>query len=240
MKLDDLAVKLEAYGLHLRGVLTVPAEELKSLRFEVDSDITIALVGNIGSSYWPVFSQSCEYRDEKPDPLDRWSRRVAEQVAKAIGASAIYPFEGPPYYPFLQWAKRAEPLSQSPMGLMIHPKYGLWHSYRFGLLLSEAQADTASVSVESPCLNCDGQPCLHRCPVDAFSNGSYDVDSCAAYLRQTSDARCHQEGCLARNACPMGEAYRYESAQHTFHLRAFLDSPLPGGVTPSPSGRRRG
>ena len=232
MNLSGLAAKLETFGLHLRGVTGLSREELKSFQIDVGTDVSIALVGNIGSSYWPVFSQSSEYRDGKPDPLDRWSRRVAEQVAKAIGASAIYPFEGPPYYPFLQWAKRAEPLSHSPMGLMIHSNYGLWHSYRFGLLLSEAKApDTPGISVESPCLNCDGQPCLHRCPVDAFSNGGYDVDSCAAYLRQTSDARCHQEGCLARLACPVGDAYRYDTAQHTFHLRAFLGTRL--SLTPA-------
>ncbi len=210
MKLTSLAAKLETFGLHLRGVTGLSREELKSFQIDLGSDVSIALVGNIGSSYWPVFSQSCEYRDGKPDPLDRWSRRVAEPVAKAIGARAIYPFEGPPYYPFLQWAKRAEPLSQSPMGLMIHPNYGLWHSYRFGLLLSEAKApDMPGISVESPCLNCDGQPCLHSCPVNAFSTEGYDVDSCAAYLKETPRARCHQEGCLARLACPVGEAYRY-------------------------------
>jgi len=224
MKLDDLAVNLGAYGLHLRGVLNLSREELKSLQIDVDGVVSIALVGNIGSSYWSEFSQSDEYQDGKPDPLDRWSRRIAEQVAETFGARPVYPFEGPPYHPFLQWAKRAEALNQSPMGLMIHPDYGLWHSYRFGLLFSSMQQpDSPAISVESPCLNCDGQPCLHRCPVDAFSNGGYDVDSCAAYLRQTSDARCHQEGCLARLACPVGDAYRYENAQHTFHLRAFLD-----------------
>jgi len=239
MNLTGLAAKLENFGLHLRGVTGLSREELKSFQIDVGSDVSIALVGNIGSSYWPVFSQSCEYRDGKPDPLDRWSRRVAEQVAKAIGASAIYPFEGPPYYPFLQWAKRAEPLSQSPMGLMIHPNYGLWHAYRFGLLLSEAKApDTPGISVESPCLSCDGQPCLHSCPVDAFSNGGYDVDSCAAYLKQEPQALCHQQGCLARLACPVGEAYRYEPAQHTFHLRAFLGTRL--SLTPALSQGERG
>ncbi|TDJ25485.1 MAG: hypothetical protein E2O60_01955, partial [Gammaproteobacteria bacterium] len=99
MNLSGLAAKLETFGLHLRGVTGLSREELKSFQIDVGTDVSIALVGNIGSSYWPVFSQSSEYRDGKPDPLDRWSRRVAEKVAKAIGASAIYPFEGPPYYP---------------------------------------------------------------------------------------------------------------------------------------------
>jgi len=239
MNSNDLAAKLKTFGLHLRGVLILPTEELKSLQIEADSDVSIALVGNIGSSYWPVFSQSPEYQDGQPDPLDRWSRRIAEPVAKAFGATPIYPFEGPPYHPFLQWAKRAEALSQSPIGLMIHPVYGLWHSYRFALLFSSLrQPDTPAISVESPCQTCEGQPCLHHCPVDAFSPEGYDVDACAAYLKQTPDADCHQQGCLARNACPVGEEYRYEPAQHTFHLRAFLGTRLP--LTPTLSQEEKG
>jgi len=238
MDLTDLAVKLEPFGLHLRGVPVLYREELKSLQINVDSEISIALVGNIGSSYWPVFSQSREYQDGEPDSLDRWSRRIAEQVAETIGATPVYPFEGPPYHPFLQWAKRAEALGQSPMGLMIHPVYGLWHSYRFGLLLPQSwQTGAPGISVESPCLSCEGQPCLHTCPVDAFDTGSYNVDSCATYLKQTADAGCHQQGCLARNACPVGEAFRYNSVQHSFHLRAFLGARL--ALTPTLSQRER-
>ena len=131
----ELEAKLQEFGLHLRGLLEFTDEEIESLHLGVDDEVSVALVGNTGSSYWPVFIQSPEYQDGLPDSLDRWSRRVAEQVANDIGAKAIYPFEGPPYFPFLQWAKRAESLSQSPMGLMIHPQYGLWHSYRFGLLI---------------------------------------------------------------------------------------------------------
>jgi epoxyqueuosine reductase QueG len=139
----------------------------------------------------------------------------------------------------LQWAKRAEALSQSPIGLMIHPVYGLWHSYRFALLFSSLQQpDTHAISVESPCQTCEGQPCLHHCPVDAFSPKGYDVGACAAYLKQTPDADCHQQGCLARNACPVGEEYRYEPAQHTFHLRAFLGTRLP--LTPTLSQEEKG
>jgi ferredoxin-like protein FixX len=223
MNLTDLAVELETFGLHLRGVLNLATEEVKSLKIDSHGDHSIALAGNIGSSYWPVFSVSPEYQDGHPDPLDRWSRRVAEQVAEVSGTRAIYPFEGPPYYPFLQWAERAEALSQSPLGLMIHPQYGLWHSYRFGLLIPHSHApDQKNISVESPCLSCEARPCLHACPANAFSAKGYDVDSCAAHLKATPDASCHQQGCMARLACPVGEAYRYEAVQHSFHLRAFM------------------
>lgn len=223
MNLNDLKVRLETFGLHLRGVLKLSKEEAESFQVDSGSDVSIALVGNVGSSYWSEFSQSPEFKDGRADPLDRWSRRVAEQIAETFSLSTIYPFEGPPYYPFQQWAKRAEALSQSPLGLMIHPQYGLWHSYRFGLLLPQV-TEQQSILVTSLCESCELQPCLNTCPVNAFGDEGYDVDSCDSYLKQNSDASCHQEGCLARLACPVGEAYRYEPAQHTFHLRAFLDA----------------
>ena len=222
MKLDQLKQRLLDYGLHLRGVSKLTKAEMQSLQIDSKS-LSVILVGNTGSSYWPMFSQSAEFRDGEPNPLDRWSKRVAEQLEKEFALTPVYPFAGPPYYPFQQWAQRAEGLHQSPLGLMIHPEYGLWHSYRFGLLVSRV-TDQPTISINSPCESCELQPCLNTCPVDAFSSEGYDVDSCDSYLKHNADARCHQAGCLARLACPIGEAYRYDSAQQTFHLKAFLNA----------------
>jgi epoxyqueuosine reductase QueG len=219
--LSGLETKLLEFGLHLRGAFGISDEEMDM--FELSDRATITLVGNIGSSYWPVFSESAEYQDGLPDSLDRWSKRVAEQVENGFGVKAIYPFEGPPYFPFQQWAKRAEPLNQSPLGLMIHPLYGLWHSYRFALLIpGDGLAGQQAVNTHSPCASCDTQPCLQTCPVGAFDINGYDVASCATFLKQSPGASCHGEGCLARLACPVGESYQYDSDQHCFHLRAFL------------------
>ncbi|MCZ6798768.1 MAG: hypothetical protein O7D36_12570, partial [Gammaproteobacteria bacterium] len=57
----DLETRLQEFGLHLRGVLQATDDEKKS--FQVDGEVSIALVGNTGSSYWPVFIQSPEYQD---------------------------------------------------------------------------------------------------------------------------------------------------------------------------------
>ena len=62
------------------------------------------LVGNAGSEFWPVFAGSPEFSDGAADPLDRWSRRVGLGVAAAVGARVVFPFEGPPYPPFQEWA----------------------------------------------------------------------------------------------------------------------------------------
>ena len=220
----DLEKKLQASGLHLLGLLKITDEEISSFRLDVGAGASIALVGNIGSSYWPVFADSPEYRDGQVDPLDRWSRRVGGQLADAIGAKAVYPFEGPPYFPFQQWAKRTGSLTHSAMGLMIHPRYGLWHSYRFGLLMPAAGGLVAHqlIAQQSPCESCVAKPCLNTCPVGAFDLVGYDVDACAQYLKKTPRARCHSEGCLARLSCQVGLKYQYDCAEHRFHLRAFL------------------
>jgi len=217
-----LAEHLRGYGLYLRGATRLTDEEIDTYGFAADSP-EIALVGNIGSSYWQVFSGSREYCDGAADPLDRWSRRVAEAIATEFALQALYPFDGPPYYPFQQWARRAEGLEQSPLGITIHPRHGLWHSYRFALL-GENFESGSSESVEAPCLACVDRPCLKTCPVDAFGTEGYDDARCAAYLREMPAAECHRRGCLARLACPVAPELRYLPEQGAFHLRAFVDA----------------
>jgi hypothetical protein len=227
-KLEDC---LREHGLFVRGVTRLSDAEID--RYGCDpSNPEIALIGNIGSSYWAYFSQSAEFTDGAAHPLDRWSRRVAETIAKQLSLQALYPFEGPPYYPFQQWARRAEGLESSPVGVMIHPQFGLWHSYRFALLGTGFGVETAGVSAPSavdpanvsPCLDCVSQPCLHSCPVAAFDATGYAVERCFDYLHQTPQADCHRQGCLARIACPIAPNLSYIAAQGRFHLRAFLQA----------------
>ena len=217
-----LEVMLQSYGLFVRGITGIGKAEIKTYGFPADKP-ALALVGNIGSSYWPVFSRSPEFHDGRAHPLDRWSRRVAEAIAAELPVQPVYPFEGPPYYPFQQWAQRAEALEQSPIGVMIHPEFGLWHSYRFALLGARFDAVPAGSPADSPCLSCETKPCLHRCPVDAFDTSGYDVERCRNYLQQTPLAGCHETGCLARYACPIAPDLAYTAEQGKFHLKAFLN-----------------
>ena len=217
-----LAGRLHDHGLFVRGVTRLTDEECSSYGFAADK-LEIALVGNIGSSYWSEFSAADEFRDGAADPLDRWSRRIAESIAADFGLEPVYPFDGPPYYPFQQWARRAEGLAQSPLGITIHPLHGLWHSYRFALLGASFDAELVEPT-DSPCLSCADKPCLQACPVDAFDTTGYDAARCADYLLQTPHAECHGRGCLARLACPVAPELRYLPEQGAFHLRAFLDA----------------
>jgi hypothetical protein len=219
-KLDLL---LHEHGLFVRGLTRLDETEIERYGLDQRSP-ALALVGNIGSSYWPMFSRSPEFGDGKAHPLDRWSRRIADGVARELSLQPLFPFEGPPYYPFQQWARRAEGLEQSPIGVMMHPEHGLWHSYRFALLGAGFDAAKAPPAGVSPCVDCELKPCLHSCPVDAFDVGGYAVERCAGYLLDNPGAECNQRGCLARHACPIAPDLRYLDAQGRFHLRAFVDA----------------
>ncbi len=223
MKAEDIEEVLAPYGLKLRGIVTLIDDEIRNYGFAEQA--SVALVGNIGSSFWSTFIQSKEYADGEIDPLDRWSRRVANEIAGGLNAEPVFPFQGPPYLPFQQWAKRAELLQQSPIGLMMHPHYGLWHAYRFALVIA-GESKAIQTQQDSPCLSCIDQPCLNTCPVKAFTTEGYDVDSCTEYLRQTPSADCFQHGCMARFECPAGREYRYRNEQSRFHLRAFIGARL--------------
>jgi hypothetical protein len=185
----------------------------------------IVLVGNAGSSIWPEFTGSREYSDNLPHPMDRWSKRIGTEIAAKLDAGVVFPFEGPPYPPVLDWAGKAGCAFPSPISMFIHGEYGLWHAHRFALQLPEPLSGFHPVSqAASPCLSCAAQPCLSACPVDAFVVGRYRVDDCVAYLAGDENSACRQSGCSARRSCPVGVEFHYQSGHARFHMNAFLDA----------------
>jgi hypothetical protein len=183
---------------------------------------TIVLAGLAGREGWSAFAASPEASDGADHPLDRWSRRVIEAVARELGAKTFFPFGGPPFWPFQQWARRAEPVYPSPIGILIHPRYGLWHSYRGALGFREALEVPEPPAVPSPCESCSGRWCLKTCPVGAFSGLGYDVAACVGHLKSAAGADCMGFGCRARRACPVGAEHAYGPEQADFLMRAFL------------------
>jgi hypothetical protein len=185
---------------------------------------TLVLLGWTGGRQWPSFAASAEEaRDGRPHPLDRWSRRLIDAAAAAVGAAALYPFGGPPHHDFQRWALRAEPVARSPVGLLIHPRWGLWHAYRGALAFPERLPLRAEDGGVSPCAGCVDRPCLSACPVSAFTEErGFDVEACTGYLRSAAGTACIAAGCAARLACPVVPPEPYSAAQQAFHLQAFL------------------
>jgi hypothetical protein len=213
---------IAATGLVARGWIAVAPEDRLPPLAPGRPARALVLVGRLGRQGWRDFAASPEYRDRLPDPLDRWSARVIGDLATAFGGLALFPFGGPPWWPFQAWAIRAEGLSRSPLGLLIHPEYGLWHAFRGALAFAD---DLGPIEppppAASPCESCAGKPCLATCPVDAFSTAGYDTMRCLTHLESPLGALCRTDGCRARDACPVGRGRRYGDDEIRFLMRAF-------------------
>ncbi|MBL8790373.1 MAG: hypothetical protein JNM45_07730 [Rhizobiales bacterium] len=185
-----------------------------------DGTAFMILIGNAGPDMFRRFARE---RDPARETLDAWTKATVDVLARDLSATALYPFDEPPY-PFLTWARAANAGHVSPLGLNIHPVYGLWHAYRAALLFPvEFDLPPASAGAH-PCETCETKPCLSSCPVAAFDDRGYDVRRCGRHVLSPDGETCMTGGCLARLACPVGKSYAYAPAQMQFHMRAFAEA----------------
>lgn len=220
MVLEKIAKALGSAGLLLRGGFApLPEDGLPPVSGRAPA--VLLLAGNAGPGFWRAFAASPEAGDGRAHPLNRWTRRQVDRIAADAGGMALYPFDSDPPWPFQRWAQRAEPVHPSPIGLLIHPEYGLWHAYRAAILLAEPVALPPRAETPSPCDKCAARPCLSACPVNAFTPAGYSVAACLNHLEAPAGEDCMSDGCRARRACPVGVRWRPEPAQAGFHMRAF-------------------
>ena len=223
--LPDLAGALQRHGMLIRGGFHLTAEDEQGLEAFPElagsqPDRSLVLVGNAGSALYDAFFASGDPKGA--NPLDDWTRRVIEPIATRFGARAAFPSDGPPWLPFQTWAMRAEGLRASPLGVLIHPEFGLWHAYRAALIFDRALDLAPRLARAHPCDSCVTRPCLSTCPVGAITTAGYAVDNCAAHVASRDGTACRTIGCLARRACPVGAEHRYPDKALAFHMAAFL------------------
>lgn len=209
MRWGELRTELNRAGLVQMGALHEAGD-------------TLVLVGT-DQHAWHQFTQSAEYRDDAPDPLDRWSKRVLGTIGKTLDAvDTVFPSDGPPYPPFIRWALGTGRFWSSPVGMLVHDRQGLMFSLRGALRFTGCLEIPASSS-PNPCDSCAERPCQTACPVDALTaTEPYDVEGCKSYLRTDRGARCVDTGCLARQVCPASQVAMRPAKQSAFHMRAFL------------------
>ena len=225
--LRHLARELSPHGLLCFGGLLLTKDEC-AVGSQAMVGRNALLVGNVGADMWHVFRRSPEFSDGMRDPMNRWTKRVLDAVSLKLGCSVVYPFDDP-YWPFQRLARKAVGIQNSPLGVLIHPEYGLWHAFRGLLIFKEnhqlvnqikALIESAEV-LNHPCDSCEDQPCLSTCPVGAFTDEGLDVNSCFSFLDGSSGSECMLTGCQARRACPIGTDYRQDSAQLQFHMKSY-------------------
>src|SRR6056297_821761 len=211
MTLPEITRRAAPHHLAVMGALHLKADE-------VPGHATLVLLGPLEPGFWTAFTQTPEYNDGTPDPMDRWSTRVIGVLAGDLGARALFPFGGPPWHPFIDWARRSGQAWPSPVGLLVHDVAGLMVSSR-GALALPGRLDLPAPA-RRPCETCATQPCLTACPVDALRPGGYDVPACKADLdRHGND--CRAQGCAVRRACPVSQSHGRAAAQSAFHMGYF-------------------
>jgi len=212
---DALRAAAEAAGLIVMGALDVASTGARGLQGG-----TLVLLG-AGPGFWDVFTAAPEWGDGTPDPIDCWSIRVVGGLAESFGASAHYPFGGPPHAPFIDWALKSGRAFSSPTGLLVHDRVGMMISYRGALHFGDILAFPAAAA-PSPCDGCADKPCLSACPVGALGAGHpYDVPRCHAFLDRSAGKSCMMEGCAVRRACPVSQGAHRRPAQSAHHMRSF-------------------
>ena len=234
----ELAALLRPSGLVPRGWFLLEAHDIPHGETCVVAGKAALLIGNAGPAMWQAFCDSVEYESDLADPMDRWTARMMHSALGQMenDAVALFPF-GAQVWPFQRFAARALGIGSSPLGILIHPRFGLWHALRAAVVFPEVEIQPRPVRKSiQPCDSCVEKPCLSACPVNAFSGSSFAVQACRSYLDSSSSSdsdssgslppgsyrpNCMADGCAARNACPVGAELRYLPEQVRFHMRAF-------------------
>lgn len=213
---------LAGTGLFVRGAFhPAPEDGVRALAGGRAAE-TVVLVGNAGKPMWTAFRRDVPDLAGK-DPLDNWVDAHLERAASTIGAEIVFATRKP-WPPIQRWALKAGGVHRSPIGILIHPEFGLWHVYRGAFLFARKLAlpsMRASASA-SPCDTCAKRPCLTACPADAFKPESFDMLACVGHVESPKGKACTTGGCLARRACPIGRAHAYVAEEGAFHMAAVV------------------
>ena len=216
---DSICQAALEQGLMIYGALHPQMRPTKELAHG-----TLILLGT-DASFWSLFTQSPEYLNQQSDPVDAWSTRVIGALAKALGAKAYFPFDGPHYTPFVDWALASGRAFTSPSQMMVHDEVGMLISYRGALHFDQSFDIPPPPLAHSPCATCTTQPCLNTCPVHALADGGpYDLTACHHHLETPAGVSCLTQGCLARCACPLSQGAGRPIEQTAHHMRYFHPS----------------
>ena len=215
---ENLLTILSGKGFTALGGFALTSSEQEI--FGLPGPPNAILIGNHGPAMWEAFREDGG-EDDGPDPLDRWTRGVIEPRVEDAGLRCLFPFDGPPWPPFGQWAIRTRQMFDSPLGLKIHGREGIWIAFRAVIAGFDSPLMPVAEPTISPCTGCSA-PCLTACPVRAFRADGYDVAGCRSHVDGAGDD-CRNGGCLSRHACPVNPGSAWSPAQARFHMQAFLD-----------------
>ena len=225
--MQSILAPLAAHGLNLLHVFdlaALPSELVAMLGPDaVDGRFRqVILIGHLGRDFWNALQRRGMHGS---DPVDQFvTERVAAWMADELPAHASRQvFPGPAPVGLQRLGQLAGWHQASPFWVGVDPEWGSWFAYRAVLLTDTALPPTPRRELASPCLNCSDKPCVSACPAGALSvergglgtGSTPGLHACLDHRLQPATACADR--CLARNACPVGERYRYSEAQTRYH-----------------------
>jgi len=213
---------LEARGLNLIAVLD--AERALDAAPGIgagDGFDHVVLVASTGGDMWSsVVDGGWLDRDH---PIDSHAAEALDAFEAGLRAAGIRsrrvwppgPDAAGPPLPLSKLGEAAGWGRRSPLGLGIHPRYGLFVGYRGVVLVSGEWEERREPAAPHPCDGCS-RPCVSACPVSAIGDRGIRAGPCFDE-RLRAGAACNDR-CLARLACPV-DGGRYPDAQIAHHQR---------------------
>ncbi len=212
---------LKSRGINLVAIFDVNSipQALKASGVNIKAGQRLVLLGHGGKRFWHGLKREGVESLHLEAPVDFFSQKIAEQlVSDYWGAAPIeWLYPGNAVISLQQLGKLAGWHHDSPMGLGIHPEYGLWFAYRALFLIEAALPLTVQRQNHSPCESCFVKSCLSSCPAGALNSSEViDIDCCGEYRLQ-NDSSCNDR-CLAREACPVAIQSQYDREQISYHF----------------------
>jgi hypothetical protein len=222
MSVQETRQRLAAHGFNLTGCLAGDEYDARvpepwGLARVAPVARGVIVVGHAGRALWPRFRASPEYA-ETEDPLDRYTARCMAEVAASTSPGAHWALyserrEGS-FVPLVALARRAGLGTPGRIGVLLHPEFGPWISFRALLFVPQALASAGPLDF-APCAGCDA-PCARACHGNAV--GAEGLDSQGCYATRLFQADCALR-CDARSACVVGPEHAYPQAQLAHHYR---------------------
>lgn len=214
---DPVFAELDAAGLNLQAVFDVtqlPADVRRALPVDAHGPWRqLLLIGHLGPRFWRQASAAGLHGEH---PLDTFSRaRVAawlEQHFPGVRHALLYPGDAP--VGLQRLGVLAGWHQPSPIMLGVTRDWGSWFAYRAVLVADTDLPPTRPLEAASACEHCTHRSCVAACPAGA-PGSVFDLARCLDW-RLAPASGCRDQ-CLARNACPVGAAHRYDSEQIAYH-----------------------
>jgi len=209
---DFPSAMLDNAGLnrqHLFDLAGLPQSVRKTLG-DTTGFSQLLLLGHGGRQLWNAMQAA---GIEGRDPIDRFSCQILaqwfSQELPGCRYRVLYPVDTPVGLQALgELAGWHQP---TPFRVGIDPEWGTWFAYRAAVLCSTPFSPFLRVDRDFPCTSCAQSPCIVACPPQALANGVFNLNACLEW-RMLPGSSCAST-CLARLACPVGAAHRYDETQ---------------------------